>query len=163
MLPSCSSISLTGSYPDPHHYAESDDTFEEVWERVVDYFAFEGIPISTIDKSSGLIITAKMPLKDYCSREENGKPLDPDAYVVIPTSKGGLGTTMEPEMLVSHGWKITGQWNVRVKESDGKTAIHINLSELTCLYPSLNGYRDAPIHSTGRFEQKILDYVAQRE
>lgn len=155
VLSSCTSMKLTGNYPDPHYFIETSDSFDDVWSRVIDYFAYAGVPITTIEKSSGLIVSSKVSFIDHYTTEKRGIPSDPNAYVVIPN----LGALY----LMTGTLTITGDWNVRIKESDGKTSININLINIDCYYTStdrMGNTTKIPAKSTGKFEQSLLDYFA---
>ncbi len=164
-LSSCGSLRLTGTYPAPNHFAETRNTFEVVWSRVIDYFAIEGVPITTVDKSSGLIVSSKMSFLNAYTREVNGEPLDPDAYVVIPTVRGEFGIILEPSSFIGGTWKMIGDWNIRVKEENGKTIVNVNLTNLACYYTTtksnITSSRPIPIKSTGKFEKDLLDYLTR--
>lgn len=159
MLSSCSPLKLTGNYPDTHHYIECDNTFKNVWSEIIDYLTYAGIPIETIDRSSGLIETSSISLIDHYTREKDGRPIDPDAYAVIPTIRSGLVYILEPKPPINAGWTMTGKWNIRIKVSDGKTAVRINLISLECRYASSGHVTQIPIRSTGKFEQGLLEHL----
>ncbi len=164
MLSSCASSRLTGTYPSTNHFAETKNSFETVWSRIIDYFAIEGIPISVVDKSSGLIVASKTSFLNSYTREVKGKPLNPGAYVVIPTIKGGFGNVLEPNAKIKAGlsWEMLGDWNVRVKETDGNTIVNVNLINLVCFYIDQHGKKTVvPIESTGKFEKGLLDYLTR--
>ena len=151
LLVSCGTLQLTGTYPNPHHFGYSEFSYDQVWSKVIDYFAMEGIPIETIDKSSGLIVSSKMSFKDVHTKEVKGVPLNPDAYVVIPSVLGyGI-----------YDWTMDGNWNVRIKESDGRISINVNIVNLNCYGNHQNSIIQVPIKSTGKFESKLLDYLTK--
>ncbi len=166
LLSSCSSIKLVGTYPTNNHFAETDLSVEQVWTRVIDYFAMSGISIKLIDKASGLIVSEETSFVDYYTREEDGKPIDPNAYVVIPTVRGGFGNILEPRAAITGEWKMLGSWNVRVKPNGDKTLVNINMTNLSCYYlqPSMWGASNAtaiPIASTGVWENEFLKYLTK--
>lgn len=155
---------LTGEYPDAHFSKETDLSYEDVWSRVIDYFAIAGIPISTIDKSSGLIVASKVSFVNNYTREVHGKPLDEKAYVVIPTVRGGFGNILEPSAALTGDWEMCGDWNVRVKHSNNKTIVIVNMINLYCfyrVYGLMGSTTQIPIKSTGVFEQSLLNYLTE--
>lgn len=165
LLSSCSSrLALKGSYPQPQHYAETTLTQEEVWTKVIDYFATAGVPITTIDKSSGLIVSSKMSFLDNYTREKDGKPMNPNAYVVIPTVRGGFGNILEPTAVITGDWAMIGDWNVRIKADGDVTQVYINLMNMDCYYSTSGLYGNTtriPIKSTGVFEKSLLDFLTK--
>lgn len=163
MVSGCSSIRLKGTYPGSHFSTETDLGYEEVWNKVIDYFAMNGIPISVIDKNSGLIVSSNVDFVNTCTREVDGKPLDADAYVVIPTVRGGFGNILTPN---SSSWDILGQWNVRIKDNNGKTSVSINMVKLDCIHRTRSLYGGSteekiPVKSTGVFENRLLQYFTE--
>ena len=72
--------------PAAENSVQTDKTVEEVWSKVIDLFAENGIPITTIDKSSGLIVASKTSFKDSYTFSKNDKPIDPDAMVLLPNN-----------------------------------------------------------------------------
>lgn len=161
---SCAPIKLTGTYPSTSHFAYSNNSFEQVWSKVIDYFAINGIPITTIDKSSGIIVSSKMSFLNSYTREVQGQPLDPNAFVVIPTVRGGFGNILEPTAAITGDWTMVGDWNVRIRESDGKVMVNVNLMNLDCYYTTSGLYGSnskIPIKSTGKFEKGLLEYLVE--
>lgn len=162
VLSSCSSmIKLVGNYPSPNQYGETKLSYDDAWSKVIDYFAVCGIPITTIDKSSGLIVASKMSFVNVYTREDNrGNLIDSSAYVVIPTVRGGFGNILEPNALISGRWEMVGDWNLRLKNEGDKTSINVNLLNLNCFYGN-SGFMSTkiPIKSTGVFEKKMIEYL----
>lgn len=165
MVSSCgSTIRLKGSYPDSHFSKETDLQYEEVWTRVIDFFAMAGIPITTIDKSSGLIVASRVSFLNSYTREVNGAPLDPEAYVVIPTVRGMFGNRLEPNAAITGDWEMVGDWNVRIKANGSKTIVNVNMVNVECFYRTsgLSGNTTKiPIKSTGVFENSLLKYLTE--
>lgn len=164
LLVSCSTLKLTGTYPSTNHFGYSDNSYEQVWAKVIDYFAIAGIPIATIDKSSGIIVSSKMSFLNSYTREVKGVPLNPNAYVVIPTVRGGFGNILEPTAAITGDWTMVGDWNVRIRESDGRIMVNVNLMNLDCYYTVSGLYGSTtkvPIKSTGKFERELLDYLTK--
>ena len=163
LFSSCSvGYKLTGNYPITGQSALVDKSFEEVWSKTIDYFAQNGVPISTIDKSSGLIISSKMGLTNSYSREHNGELLNPKAYVVIPTVRGGFGNVLEPTAAITGSWDMIGDFNVRIKTADSnKTSVSVNLLNLNCFYSAGRSTIKIPISSTGVFEKEMIEYLSK--
>lgn len=156
LLVSCSPMRLVGKYVETNHFfAETTLSYEEVWARVIDYFALAGIPISTIDKSSGLIVASRISFLNYYTREVDGKPLSKDAYVIVPTVRSILFTIMEPTA-------IDGDWNIRIKEQDGRVIVNMNLVNLNAYIEFQNNRLNIPVASLGNFENGLIDYLTKQ-
>ena len=167
LISSCASIRLTGVYPISGVSKETTLNYEDVWNRVIDFFSTLGIPITTLDKSSGLIVTSGFSFVNDYTREERGKPLNEEAYVVIPTIRKGFGSIIEPNSTFPKtDWTIMGDFNVRVKIDGQKTIVNVNVVNLKCFYstPGIYGSghtNHVPIKSTGVFESFLLDYLTE--
>ena len=129
LLTSCMTLQplpLKGTYLDKPYEVVSDKKFEQVWTNIIDLFATKGLSIKLIDKSSGLIISEKTSfINDYSFEDKTGKLENPNASVVIEKiTYSGYNQSAKPE-------KITGEWNIRIKEnSDGKTIVNVNLTNI---------------------------------
>ena len=160
---SCAPLKLVGNYPIPNHFAESALSFDEVWSKVIDYFAITGTPITTIEKQSGIIVSSKMSfVNNYTREDKKGNLINPEGYVVIPTVRGRFGNILEPSSLITGNWTMVGDWNVRVKSEGEKTIINVNLTNVQCFYTAPGAYGRSqtsriPIKSTGRFESNLLE------
>lgn len=67
------------------------------------------MPITTIDKSSGIIVASNISFVNNYSREDrDGKLINPSAYVVISTVRGGFGNILEPDAKIKmgHEWRL---------------------------------------------------------
>ena len=154
LFTSCmTSRALMGTYQDTAYTKTVDLTYEEAWSRVFDFFATTGAPITTIDKSSGLIVSG-MSFRGYHTVERDGRPENPNAFVVTPVLHGAYGIPVEPS-------KITGDWNVRIKPQGDKTNISINVTNLECLYYNGTTNVNAPVASTGNFERSLFLTITQ--
>ena len=144
------------SYTPPQTYSfvntrEYDKTFDEVWGKVVQWFALSGNPVKNMDKASGFIAT------DY--------NLAIDNEAVCDCGKGGIGfgqsITLKEKM---------GNFNLLVQKlSDSKTKLTIT-AKFYSIYEnrqaSYSAYSSATIttdkhecNSRGVLETEILDYV----
>lgn len=155
---------LKGSYPEPTATVETSLSFEDTWSRLIDYFAASGIPIATLDKSSGFIVSSQVSfVNNYTREKSDGSLVDPKAYVVIPTVRGGFGNILEPNAAITGNWVMSGTFNVRVRPTvDGKQSVTVNLLNLICTYSSgsfIGGTEKIPIKSTGQFEQGLCNYI----
>jgi hypothetical protein len=114
--------------------------FDEAWAALVEYFAVSGLPIDTIEKDSGLIITFWMDASGN-GRSENKMYCD----------CGGAG-------IATQHW-TRGKFNVFVKELPDDI---IDL-RVTCQYQQRRSLMDADVTidcvSTGNLEKSIHNYV----
>lgn len=147
VLCSCAPVikSLQGGYLNSHTTTTT-TSYDEVWNNVIDYFAYTGITISTMEKASGLIVASKIAVPQ--TKELNGKPLDPNAFVVIPDVRN------YPKL-------ATATFNVRVRDNGESVSITINMHDINASYIKNNGFviYQAPIEgkSTGVFENGLLN------
>lgn len=131
---------------------ETDQKFDDVWNKVIDYFATNGIAIATLEKASGLIVSNKVQLRDAVTVEQDGKPLDKNAYIVIPYAKNIIYKN------------VTSDFNVRVREVEGKVVITVNLPNIEAertIKPTgfvmVSAPEQVEAKSTGVFENGLLD------
>lgn len=162
ILLSCGSLKLRGTYPESGNYfIETSLSYDEVWDKIIDIFAQCGVPISNIDKTSGLIVSNNMSfINNYTRETRTGSMINPSAYVVIPTVRGGFGNILEPTAAITGNWDMCGDWNVRIKKAEnGKTLINVNLLNVRCIYTSGMHATRVPIKSTGIFEKHIINIL----
>lgn len=150
-------IPLKTDYSSPKKVYYSEKSKDEVWSKIIQLFASEGIGIKLIDKSSGLIVSEKTNfIKNYTQEDTNGKLLDKNSYVAVGTYKA-LGRSIPPT-------NVMGSWNIRLFEENQKTAIEVNLTTIEAFYFASN-YQGQQVNipydakSTGVFEKQIADYV----
>jgi hypothetical protein len=129
-LSSCTTtkiIGIKGRYPEPPIITNSDRSFEKVWEKTVDYFAEHGIPIKIIDKSSGLIISDKTKLT-WSFEKKDGSLFCNNCYVVLQQIMDNMhGKPFAPTV-------VTGEWNIRIKNSGDGSSINVNLYNIEATY-----------------------------
>jgi hypothetical protein len=145
---------LRGNYPQTPIINYTEKSKDQVWDNIIDFFAQKGIPIKIIDKSSGLIVSDKAKLS-WSYEDKKGKLFQPSAFAAIRKFMyPNVSKPVNPE-------KVTGEWNIRIKEAGGKTAINVNLYNIEGTYPlgNSNSVRDAGGKTTGVFEQMIYDAV----
>jgi hypothetical protein len=164
LLTSCMTlkpVALKGNYSDKPYEALSDKKFDQVWSNIIDLFATKGLSIKLIDKSSGLIISEKTSFtSDYTFENTKGELENPNAYIVIEKiTFEGYKQSMIPE-------KITGEWNIRIKENtNGKVSVNVNLTNIDATrFIAGSQYvaaRNLTFNgkSTGKFEELITGIV----
>jgi len=136
---------LSGCATPPKTYefdpvAVIDADFDDVWSTLVEYFAITSLPIDTIEKDSGLIVTSWMNASGGYG-EENKQFCD----------CGGSGLS------IVH-WS-RGKFNVFVKEAAGG-GVELRV---TCAYQQrrelMDTYFTQNCPSTGFLEHQVHDYV----
>ena len=158
LLNSCSLkfYPLKSQYPPTPIVGYSDKSFDKVWDNIIDLFSQKGLSIKIIDRSSGLIIGSQS-LLPASYENKNGELYFKEAYLVVQKNN------MESE----NGRKkprfdISGEWNIRIKNDNGKTSININIVNIVALVPRYGGGTD-PIdphaRTTGIFEKLIFDTI----
>lgn len=159
----CASAKVTpvkGIYQTLPFIATSSSNFNAVWDKLIDLFAQKGLPIKIIDRSSGLIISDRSVLPVTFELKEGGLK-DPNAFIVLPKM---YDPNSRKTTTIAGINPVTGEWNVRIKEVDGKTSINVNIVNVK--YESWDMYtkrtRDNYVtthHSTGMFESLISQAI----
>ena len=129
----------------------------EVWNKVIDFFAENNIPIATLEKESGIIVASNVTIKyPLCAMEdEYGDLTNKNAWFAFPYVRKGC----------NH--KVTCSFNVRVRDNgDGKTYISVNVSNISGEYQvefinnflqkQLTQYTPITCEPTGNFEKALL-------
>lgn len=152
-------IPLKGSYEQKPFQVIVDKPKDLVWDNIIDFFATKGLTIRIIDRSSGLITSDKSALT-WTYENNKGGLVNPSAWVVVAkmidpnTNKPILNPT------------VYGDWNIRIKEADGKTLLNVNLVNINAygIYYGFMQNTPTPFQlkdakSTGNFEKMISDIV----
>lgn len=162
ILSSCStSIPMLKQEYNTSKSAVSKFDYDTTWSKVIDFFAENSIPITLIDKSSGIITASNVSVGEtlVTHEDKNGEILNPNAWFVMPYVKGCLGNQA-----------ICG-FNVRVtpvQNENDKVTVTVNLSYTSGEY--IVEFRDPmtfrksrmtvksklPCVSTGKFESDLL-------
>lgn len=156
-------VPQTFDYPVQKTKKTLDLSFDKTWSGVVDFFAENNIPIKTIEKSSGLIVSTQMefPATYWITSEK--RLYDPNAYIAVQQVSG--------LKIDGTGMRATATWNVRVKAiSEDKTEIQVNIATplVELLLLNANTYRyewTASIceaRSTGMLDKHLSEYILSR-
>jgi hypothetical protein len=142
-------ITSKSTLPDTYY---SDKTKDEVWSKTIEYFAKSGFGIKVIDKSSGLIVTDKYDFdKLYTSEDDKGFLVNKDALLVC---------SHYSFMNNVYANRVSGNWNIRIFEDKGKTAVNVNITNIEAKYiPDSPYYNKFECKSTGLFESKVFETV----
>ena len=151
-------VGLKGDYDSRKKVYYSDKSTDEVWSKIIELFSRNGNGIKIIDKSSGLIVAEQTDfVKSVTYEDENGKMYHPERFIVS-TYQGLSGGEITPDV-------ITGSWNVRLFEENGKTAFETNLTNIKAYKQDLpTKFSPGTLYtftakSTGVFEKQIADYI----
>ena len=175
LFASCSikSLPLKGHYIETPFRVQSEKTREEVWANIIDFFGQKGIGIKIIDKSSWLIISDAYSMP-FTTENSKGILIDPSAFLVvskITTSGGGgqkrsfngaPGNSNNSSNGISYTTNVSAEWNVILKEQQGKAIININI--VNPRYIPLGGYQRVEFaagecFSTGVFEKTLSEIL----
>ncbi len=108
--------------------------YDKVWSAVISFFAENSIPVKTLEKESGLIMSESQTF--------------PESWV--DCGKGSFIEVKSPTI---------GVFNVFVRELDnGKVKVQVNVT-YRCNFTYKDASRQVTCNSTGEFERIILDYV----
>lgn len=154
-------VSCSVSYKLKNNYSvdttiETATSYDEVWNKVVDFFAVQNLAITVLEKDSGLIAASNVSVNPFLItiEDKNGIPLDKSAWFVLP---------FIPRFASAEG---TCSFNVRVQKSqDGTTIVSVNTGHFVGRRTTKGGilvlpYTDEkPVKgsSTGNFEKDLLD------
>lgn len=139
---------------------ETNSSFDDVWNRVIDFFAESNIPVATLEKASGIIVASNVNIPEtlVSVESEQGTIRDNNAWFVFPYEKHLIGGRAECS------------FNVRVREQgNGKTYISVNLggivgyksveflNTLTLRKDVIKQVVPSQCYSTGKFERDLLN------
>lgn len=150
-----SSKELIGKYQSEPYEVTCDTTFDVAWGKAIGVLTKYGLSPKIIDKSSGLITSEKVSfINNYCYENKEGIPANPNSYVVLNNL-----TVAKPQIIV-------GEWNILLKEKNGKTSVSINLVNLSATHTSSTTYGGVStynykIASTGVFEKAVGNLICQ--
>lgn len=142
-------VRIKGKYQEGPIRMEVAKSYDETWNKVIDFISDIGLNVKMVDKSSGLVISDPTSFFGQTSIEDkDGKMINPKAYIV--TSRTNDPNVKNPIK------NTTASYNLRVKEiTPGKSVVSVLLYNI-----NVQGYSDVFIHegrSTGNFERWVLD------
>ena len=147
-------IRIKGRYNNPDTFYFSDRTQEEVWNATVKLICKAGYSVKFMEKVSGVIFLDKTDFLDVSTTENNKGLENPEAFVV--TGKQLIyGMTLKPSNVIA-------DWNIRIFQDNGKTAININLKNIKSITPINTVNTQSIVYeskSTGNFEKMIADSI----
>ena len=131
---------------------------EQVWQRVMDLFVANSIPIKLMDKASGLIQSERLGLGSHYALKHADDSL---AWALCASVKSPEGDSfyLFPQV-------INTELQVYVRETaDGKVLLSLNLMNMMAAShdPDTGNDRDFAIQSTKRLENIIGNYLKSYE
>jgi hypothetical protein len=157
-------IPIKGQYQNGPYMDTTTWSKDQVWDKVVDFFAQNGLSIKIIDKSSGLITSDHTKLI-ASFEDKKGLLMKKDAWIVLPKEINPRTTKPYPIE------EVYGEWNIRIKEVPQKgTIINVNLVNITTTrytavgtgFSSTSIPKQVPVYDyklTGNFEKRIIDLI----
>lgn len=154
---SCSSSRkmLSNNY-NPQKSFTTQQSYDHVWDNVIDFFAQNGITITNLEKASGLVVANGIEfINNYTVEDKNNDKYNPSAFFVIPNGKFDSA-------------KITANFNVRVRQNDDNTvSVTINLPNLQAttykkdIWTGIPTVKNVDVASTGIFEQNLFEIISK--
>ncbi|MGN6421651.1 MAG: hypothetical protein ACTHMC_29330 [Pseudobacter sp.] len=148
---------------------KSSNDFDQVWDKLIDLFAQNGLSIKLIDRSSGLVISDNSAvLATWEDKDDN--LVHNNADIVIPKYKN---SSLQAYVPVVGGYykrsdmknpvRLRGEWNVRVKRDGQGSSINVNLINVTFISIDSKGIAHTQMISdyvsTGHFEKEISNII----
>lgn len=162
ILSSCASIQpiqLMHTYQETPYSFTIQKSVDEVWSKIIDVFSEKGFTISTIDKSSGLIISSDYSFKgSICYELPSGLISDSTAFVVVSTE--ALDFSSENKIVPDI---VNGNFNVRIKQDGQLTKVFVNITNLSArssaYINTIKQNTQFQVKSTGVFERKLEELI----
>jgi hypothetical protein len=151
-LASCnSSAPLRGNYPASYTYTVPVSK-DKVWDKLVSFFTANAIPIKTIDKASGILVSDTFDFSNSYTREDSlGHLANPNAFIVINFKCGTPG--FKPG--------FTGIINVQVTDNGGTANMTVTINNINTNATQFINAQKVSMHSTGVLEKQIDDFVSK--
>ena len=142
-------VPLTGQFRNSAFEMISEKSIDSVWTGLTHLLTSNGLPVKSIQRTEGIILTKKAPFNSiYTFEDNNGKLLQPDAWVVI-----------EKTYVKNRQWKpkeIFGKWNILVTDAgDGRSRIKVDPVVVCTYYPNSFTAVETRCPSTGKLEELI--------
>src|ERR1039457_1882413 len=120
-------ISCTTFLPLKGNYSNNPYTFtttlskDKFWDKLINFYTINGVTITTIDKGSGVIVSAGYSfVRNFTNEDLKGNLIDPKAWVVINYNGASLGNLL----------KLWGDITVHVYEESGTTKVIVTINNL---------------------------------
>ena len=107
-------VPLKGKYSDRAFEITTTQSIDSVWSKLTDIFTTNGLPIKSIEKKKGTVLTVKQPINSlYTFEGKDGQLEHPQAWVVL-TKVFNKKKGMEAQRYL---WTVEHS-NHRIRESD---------------------------------------------
>jgi hypothetical protein len=149
---------IKGKYPEPPFQMETKQSFDKVWEKVVDVFSERNIPIKIIDKNSGIIVSEKVEMVTT-GEDRKGVLLKKTAFIVVPSYYDPGAKKITTTYLID---SYKGSITVRVKQRENEILVVISISEVTAqsyMNGKIENGTNITYKSTGVFEKMFFDLI----
>lgn len=149
-------VPLKGNYSNNPVEITSAKPVDSIWSTITDIFATNGLPVKSINRQTGIIITKKIPFNSmYTFEDDNSVLQQPQAWVVISKIFNKKKQWKPAE--------IFSQWTVQITESPKGTAtIKIDPVVICTWFPNSFTTMETREQSTGKFEQ-LLKHALKSE
>jgi hypothetical protein len=142
-------VPLKGIYPEKAVEFTTSKSVDSVWSVLNAIFTSNGLPVESIDRKQGKIVTKKASMNPVFTFEKTDGNLErPEAWVALMKV-----FNKEKE------WKpkrIYGKWNIQVAEKEkGITTIKIDPIVMCTYYPNSFTIIESRGQSTGKLEQLL--------
>lgn len=142
-------VTLKGKYNDGVAQMTTTKPVDSAWTTISGIFTANGLPLKSVDKNKGAIVTKDAPINSiYTFEDKDGRMEQTQAWVVLPRV-----FNKEKE------WKpkyISGKWQIQVAESgNGVTTIKIEPVVTAVYFPNPFLRSEVQGQSTGKLETLI--------
>jgi hypothetical protein len=148
-------IGCTGIVPPPMPPVPSNTyvhvPFDTAWQRAIGFFADSRIPIQTIEKASGLIVSTKMRL----SSSQVQRWADCGHHGQTPALEFYRRSHFEPRPMLA-------DFNIFVQPAGDSTAVRVNLGLDIDMSPSTTGVALVCV-TNGQFEKSLIDQMTPKK
>ena len=151
-LQSCLTVArLNGNYPTNIVWHESGKSYDELFDRIMDWVVEEGYEMSVLNKEAGYIeLNVQIPYNYITPEQRNNKQLNSNAYAVLASGSTAI-------------FDSYGRVLIRLKNvGNDKREIGIKMEAYAYETNGKDRYKSySTIHSLGNFEHQLLDKLTK--
>ena len=142
-------VPLKGKYSDRAFEITTTQSIDSVWSKLTDIFTTNGLPIKSIEKKKGTVLTVKQPINSlYTFEGKDGQLEHPQAWVVL-TKVFNKKKEWKPR-------DIYGQWSIQITETEKAiTTIKIDPIVICTYFPNTFTTMESRGQSTGQLEELL--------
>ena len=125
---------------------------DRTWPAIVQFFADTRIPISTIDKASGIVASKDFALTGDIAQR----------FLDCGTTKDGKAAVTGIDQFIAKGLaRASGDFNVFVRPSGDSTAVRVNVGYRVESMNPMAYNRFTPVNcvTSGAFERDLVEYI----